>query len=444
MYIISPNEIKPMVIMVNTIEDLRNNVEKMKRDNTSVGKNVDDRYLAFSEEDINDFIEKCWNLVPEIETLSDSKFKKLSFDIDRALSSFNSSEEALNNFKMLNLSNSSAEFAPFVEIKFYDDLRAKPIFKNSTIAGNIQVQLAASILNKIAEPEKEKLFKITAEILSGVVSKNGLSEFDTDIVKDGNRVDPYLLISVITYIEDNFDVLESFDSRKLSFIGLGLKNAYKNVISKGPEVKVRGITDNNESEKIAASFRRIDLNEIRDREIENASFNNVAFIDSLKKSNRLITAEMAENIKVQFSNALMNETLSIQSDELYQTSSNLLVGLITDKGVSRSIDPKIINNNRLEQNLVIAMTRYINTNFKKLESYDEKTQKFIGGYLKEIYKENSIIDANKLEKAFNSIDTDILALAKKNVPSGLFANLSGSSHPSIVRQKDKSIIVNKN
>lgn len=430
--------------MVNTIEDLRNSVEKMKRDNTSVGKNVDDRYPAFSEEDINDFIEKCWNLVPEIKTLSDSKFKKLSFDIDRALSSFNSSEEALNNFKMLNLSNSSAEFAPFVEMKFYDDLRAKPIFKNSTIAGNIQVQLAASILNKIAEPEKEKLFKITAEILSGVVSKNALSAFDTDIVKGGNRVDPYLLVSVITYIEDNFDALKSLEPKKLNLLGLDLKNAYKNVISKGPEVKVRGINDNNESEKIAASFRRIGLNEIRDREIENASFNNVAFIDSLKKSNRLITAEIAENIKVQFSNALMNETLSIQSDELYQTSSNLLVGLITDKGVSRSIDPKIINNNRLEQNLVIAMTRYINTNFKKLESYDEKTQKFIGGYLKEIYKENSIIDANKLEKAFNSIDTDILALAKKNVPSGLFANLSGSSHPSIVRQKDKSIIVNKN
>ena len=215
-------------MMTNTIEDLKNAVETKKRENISTYKDV------FTPEDMNDFIQKCWNTVPEATKFGEKKFKKLAFDINRALSTFKNPEEAIENFKSLNQSESSDKPALFTDHQFLERLKnTHSVLAEGSVSPNIQMYLSTSILDNVNEEEKDKLYEITANIIVGVITNKGLSRsIDSEIVGDHNKIDSGLIASVANYVNHNFSKLKAYDNKILRFIGGYLKEEYKDLSDK--------------------------------------------------------------------------------------------------------------------------------------------------------------------------------------------------------------------
>lgn len=124
-----------------------------------------------------------------------------------------------------------------------------------------------------------------------------------------------------------------------------------------------------------------------------------------------------------------SERPDIDKDDLFKVSANLISGSSTNKyGHTRSPDLEIINKNgQIYHNLLIATALYADKNLEKLNGLNSKTQKFIGGALKEAYKAlPKDSSAEDISKAFNQVDINeqIILKAQREADKSIISKLT--------------------
>lgn len=136
-----------------------------------------------------------------------------------------------------------------------------------------------------------------------------------------------------------------------------------------------------------------------------------------------------------------------EKTQLFQVTSNLIAGLITNKsGHSRTTDKTMMSEHGqiLDASLVVEVAKYAIENFETLKTLNPKAQKFIGGELKQAYK-------TKLDKgiseAFSSINIPDKAqkfeAQKQANEAGIMSTLTGLFSPSRARSNSESLTTAK-
>jgi len=214
---------------------------------------------SHTEENIRDFIQDCFALIPErnqqeyaailLSTEPNPKTEKLAFDINRSLAAFDSNqlEDAKENFRSLNLSNSSEAKSLFDSDNFTQTLqRSHQVFNLGKYDyEKLSTQTRTSLstfLTKIAPEEAQQLFDVTANVLIGInTKKNTLHQRseDQEFTRDEEgrlKIKAVLVSAIAQYIEQNFDKLKEADSKTIRRLGTSLKQDYKDAMSSSKNV----------------------------------------------------------------------------------------------------------------------------------------------------------------------------------------------------------------
>ena len=126
-----------------------------------------------------------------------------------------------------------------------------------------------------------------------------------------------------------------------------------------------------------------------------------------------------------------------EKTQLFEVTSNLIAGLITTKsGHSRSTDNSMVNQHGQikDAELVAEVAKYAIKNIDPLKELDPKTQKFIGGALKQAYKtklENTI--SGSLGSVNISDEVQRFEIQKHVNKSRIISSLTGIFSPSRTR-----------